>query len=63
MGECHYDLSKAVGKIKGYKRLVKYSPGNLFAHLEKGPVSIVVSSSHISFAMYTGGVITSTECA
>jgi cathepsin L len=61
--KCKFDASKAVGKVAGFKDVVKDSTGaNLKAALATGPVSVAIEADQSVFQTYTSGVITSSKC-
>merc|ERR1712127_149923 len=56
-------VAKAVGKVAGFKDVVKDSTGaNLKAALATGPVSVAIEADQSVFQTYTSGVITSSKC-
>ena len=61
--KCKFDSAKAVGKVAGFKDVVKDATGaNLKAALATGPVSVAIEADQSVFQTYTSGVITSSKC-
>lgn len=62
-GKCHYDASKVVAKISGFRDVTKGSDDSLATALNSQPVSIAIDASHQSFQLYKSGVYDEKACS
>jgi len=56
-GTCHFDSSKIVASISGYKDVTPNNMDQLMAAVVQQPVSIAVEANQLSWQFYFGGVI------
>lgn len=61
-GQCHYDSSKGVGKVTGYKDVQRMNAGALRSAIQVNPVSIAIEADKRAFQLYTGGVLKGKAC-
>lgn len=55
---CKSTKCKNVGQITGYKDLASGSMAQMYAAIQKGPVSIAIEADQSSFQQYSSGVLT-----
>ena len=59
---CAYDPSKGLVKVLSINDVTPNQPDQLKAALLKGPVAAIIEADEFSFQMYSGGIITGTNC-
>ena len=61
-GQCHYNQSEGVSKVRGIDDVPQRSASQLKAALAKGPVSVAIEADRSVFKFYHNGIITSSSC-